>query len=88
MQACALILLPSSIFPSLFLSICFCLFPTILNHPGDKYMNGRREYTARIRWWYQYFSYNKRSFIGPNCEGYPIKMCIVMTDWISLSLSR
>lgn len=45
MQACALILLPSSIFPSLFIYL-FLPLPTILNHPGDKYMKSQRKYTT------------------------------------------
>lgn len=46
MQACALILLPSSISPSLFIYL-FLPFLSILNHPEDKYMNSQRKYTAR-----------------------------------------
>ena len=45
MQACALILLPSSIFPSPFIYL-FLPFLTILNHPEDKYMKSQRKYTA------------------------------------------
>ncbi len=43
MQACDLILLPSSISPSLFIYL-FLPFLTILNHPED--MNTQGEYTA------------------------------------------
>lgn len=45
MQACALILLPSSISsPFIYL---FLPFLTILYHPEDKYIKSQRKYTAK-----------------------------------------
>lgn len=63
------------------LSICFCLFSLFGIIPKKNTWHSEKIY-CQILWWYQYFSYNKRSFIGPNCESYPINMCIVTRHWI------
>lgn len=75
MQACALILQPSSISPSFF----FFIFAS--SHNPESSWRQIHEHSEKIYclilWGYQYFSYNKISFIGPNWESNPIKMCIV-----------
>lgn len=79
MQACALILLPSSIFSFFFICLFLPIFP-ILNLPEDKYMDSQWKYTAgyfggiNISVIIKKKKKENKSFIGPDCESYPIKV--------------